>query len=129
MRKLVGTLLAVVIAVAGVIALIAFFNARDDSTAADGTKTTVSASASADGNIVLTGAPADAERLRALAAELGAPDSPELREAGLAIIVREQEGARGVLARAGDERFRATGPDDPRLQEFIDRWLGQGSGG
>lgn len=128
MRKLAGTLLAVAIAVAGVVALIAFFNARDDSTAAEGTKTTVVASG--DGNVVVTYSdPAEGDALRELGEELGAPDTPELREAGLALIVRRDPGAQGIMATAGDETVRVDVPEDPRLSQFIERWLGQGASG
>jgi hypothetical protein len=125
MRKLGGTILAVAIAVAGVVALIAFFNARDESTTGDSTKTTVRSSG--DGNVVVTyAAPADGVRLKELADELGAPDTPELREAGLAVIVRRGD---AITATAGDETITVDDPGDPALQEFIDRWLGQGASG
>ena len=125
MRKLAGTVLAVVIAAAGVVGLIAFFNARDDSTAAEGTKTTVQASG--DGNVVVTFAdPDDGARLRRLAKELGAPDTPELRASGLALIVERGD---AITATAGEETLTVASVDDPALQEFIERWLGQGSSG
>jgi hypothetical protein len=125
-RKLAGTLLAVAIAVAGVIGLIAFFNARDDSTAGDQTKTERVA-ASGDGNVTVTYKdPVDAKRLRGLAEELGAPDTPELRAAGLAVIVEKGD---AITATAGDETVTVGSVDDPALQDFIERWLGQGSSG
>jgi hypothetical protein len=125
-RKLAGTLLAVAIAVAGVIGLIAFFNARDDSTAGDQTKTE-RAAATGDGNVVVTFRdPADGRRLRALAEELGAPDTPELRAAGLAVVVEKGD---AITATAGDETVTVGSVGDPALQDFIERWLGQGSSG
>jgi hypothetical protein len=129
MRKLAGTLLAVAIAVVGVVGLIAFFNSRDDSTTSGGAQATTSAAAQGDGNVIVTfSAPADGRRLRALADELGAPDTPETRAAGLAVIVKRGATA-GITATAGQEAVTVADPDDPQLQDFIDRWLGEGGAG
>jgi hypothetical protein len=130
MRKLAGTLLAVAIAAAGVIGLIAFFNSRDESTTSSRTPTTVTARAPSDGNVVLTYSDAALQpRLKALAADLGAPDTPELRAAGLAVIVRRDPNAAGIVARAAGHELAVAEPDDPQLQDFIDRWLGEGAAG
>lgn len=138
MRKLGGTLLAVAIAVVGVIGLIAFFNGRDDSTTeadpaktqpATGTTTGASDLVSA-GNVVLRFADRSfAPRLRALAADLGAPDSPALREAGQAIVLQPDQRTGGVAAEAYGHRLTVTGPGDADLRAFIERWLGQGASG
>ncbi|MFL5845217.1 MAG: hypothetical protein ACJ762_11025 [Solirubrobacteraceae bacterium] len=131
MRKLAGTLLAVVIAVAGVIGLIAFFNSRDDSTT-NKTPTTAASAANgpSDGNVVLSFSdPAFEPKLRELADSLGATDTPALRQAGQAVIVRRDPQAGGVVARAAGRRIVVAKPDDPQLQDFIDRWLGQGAAG
>jgi hypothetical protein len=132
MRKIAGTLLAVVIAVAGVIGLIAFFNGRDSSTT-NGPAATPSASVGngpSDGNVVLTFSdPSFEPKLLALAEGLGAKDTPALRQAGQAVIVRRDPQAGGVVARAGGHRVVVTDPDSPQLQDFIDRWLGQGASG
>lgn len=125
MRKLGGTILAVAIALAGVVALIAFFNARDDSTTGDSTKTTVQSSG--DGNVQVTYVtPADGAKLRALAERLGTPDTPELRAAGFALIIERGD---AITATAGKETITVESVDDRALQEFIDRWLGQGASG
>ena len=130
MRKLLGTLLAVAIAVVGVIGLIAFFNSRDDSTTSSATQTTATAKAATDGNVTLTYSdPALKGQLETLASDLGAPDSPELREAGLAVIVKRDPKAAGVVARASGHELVVATPDDPQLQDFIDRWLGEGASG
>lgn len=125
MRKLLGTILAVAIAVAGVIGLIAFFNARDGSTTTHTTPTTAAAKGS--GNVTVTYVEdVDGARLRGLAEDLGAPDTPELRRAGLAVIVRR---GTAITATAGDQKITVGSVADPALQDFIERWLGQGSSG
>jgi hypothetical protein len=138
MRKAVATLAAVAIAVAGVIGLIAFFNSRDNSTTSD--QGVVSAPGVEEpagggvllerGNVVLTFSdPTFAPKLRSLAADLGAPDTPELRAVGQAVVVRRDPQAGGVVARAQRHSLTVVSPADPRLQDFIEHWLGQGSSG
>jgi hypothetical protein len=120
------------VAVAGVIALIALLDARDDSTIggaagpgvarAEGARPVV-----APGNVVLLYSD---ERLTAalrdLARETGGPTTPALVEAGQAVIVERQSGLRvPVVAVTADRRLDAGGPDDPRLRAFIDFWLGR----
>lgn len=127
MRKLAGTVLAVAIAVVGVFGLIAFFNARDDSTTEAPSAASSTARPSGDGNVTVTfAATADGARLRRMAQELGAPDTPELRAAGLAMIVRRGD---AITATAGGETITVDAVDDPALQDFVERWLGQGSSG
>ena len=139
MRKLAGTLLAVAIAVVGVAGLIAFFNSRDESTTGGGREPATPArtvpaaekgSLLAAGNVVLEhGDPALAPRLRELADGLGAPDRPELRAAGQAVVVRRIEGTRGIRARAQGRELVVSDPGDPQLAAFVERWLGQGAAG
>jgi hypothetical protein len=135
MRKLAGTAAAVAIAVAGVVGLIAFFNSRDESTTG-GTATRpvpgVTAPAGGGallkaGNVVLSFSdPAFGPRLTALAESLGAPDTPETRAAGQAVVLRRDPRAGGVAAKAYEHTLRVATPADPQLQDFIERWLGQG---
>jgi hypothetical protein len=138
MRKFGGTLLAIAIAVVGVIGLIAFFNSRDSSTAGGertqpdpGVASTVPGDSLLEqGNVVLrysdrTFTPA----LRKLASDLGAPDSPELRAAGQAVVLRLDPKAGGVIADAFKHTLTVVKPSDPRLQSFIERWLGQVASG
>ena len=139
MRKLLGTLLAVAIAAAGVVGLMAFFNSRDDSTtggdrARPATGTPRSPAGAEElltrGNVVLRYSDARfTPRLRALAADLGAPDSPELRAAGQAVVLRRDPQTGGVAAEALEHRLTVRAPDDPQLQAFIEQWLGQGAAG
>lgn len=138
MRKLGATLAAVAIAVAGVIGLIAFFDSRDNSTTggqgsipAPGVEAPASGDALLErGNVVLTFSdPAFAPKLRTLASELGAPDTPELRAVGQAVVIRRAPKAGGVVARGHRHSLTVASPADPQLQDFIERWLGQAASG
>lgn len=135
MRKLAGTLLAIAIAVVGVIGLIAFFDSRDPSTTNGEPTATTAAPASAgalleQGNVVLRFSDrAFRPKLQALATGLGAPDTPALRAAGQAVVLRAQAGTAGVVAAAYGHTLAARTPDDPQLQAFIEKWLGQGASG
>jgi hypothetical protein len=139
MRKVGGTLLAVAIAVAGVIGLIAFFNSRDDSTTGGGQtgrpvpgeQTAASGDALLkSGNVVVRFSDASFKpALAKLAGELGAPDSPDLRAVGQAVVLRQDKTTAGVRAEAYEHKLVAANPSDPQLQAFIERWLGQGSSG
>jgi len=128
--------LAVIAAIAGVIGVIAFFSSRDEGRTANGrTGPGVVDRAAVDrllraGNVELFyGAPADAVRLRALARSLGAPDTPALRAAGQAVVLRSDPGRRGVLARAWKHSLQARSAADPRLQDFVESWLGARASG
>ena len=134
MRRLLGTLVAVVIAVVGVVGLIAFFNSRDESTTqAPAQQATVAPSGEAlleAGNVVLRYSdPAATAQLEELAKSLGAPDSPELRAAGQAVVLRRTPGVEGIEARANSAKLEVSDPGDPALQAFLERWLGQGARG
>lgn len=138
MRKLVGTLLAVALAVVGVIGLIAFFNERDESTTGgDPVQPSPGTARAAPGdplvergNVVLRYADGSlTPKLEALAADLGAPDSPELRAVGQAVVLRRDPQASGIVAEAFKNTLTVTDPADPRLQAFIERWLGQAASG
>ena len=132
MRRLVGTFAAVAIAVVGVIGLIAFFNSRDESTTQAPAEQTTTAAASGEalleaGNVVLRYSDqAHAAPLRRLAENLGAPDTPELRAAGQAVVLRREPGVAGVEARAQSAKLAVADPADPALQAFVERWLGLG---
>src|SRR3954470_3865648 len=117
-RKVLGTILAVLIAAAGVIGIIAFFDARDSSTTG-GTQakpTEVNAgSVLKQGNVVLTYSdPTYNKPLHDFAEQTG-PDTPNLRAAGGSVIVRHDPHAAGVVARSFAATLQATSPEDPRL--------------
>jgi len=138
MRRLIGTLIVIALAVAGVIGMLAFFNSRDDSTTggrAGAPAPGVAAPATGGallkgGNVVLSFSdPSFAARLRTLSGRLGAPDTPELRAAGQAVVLRRDPKAGGVIARAYAHTLTVVDPADQQLQDFIERWLGQGASG
>lgn len=138
MRRL-GLLLAVVVLAAlGAFAAIAFFNARDDAGVATPPATGpgvplsqlggVQAPSTQEGNVVLLYSD-DASRapLQALAEDIAGPPSPEVEQAGQAVIVRESPAADGIVAVAGDRGLRVSDPADPALRGFIEAYLGGGS--
>jgi len=139
MRKIAGTLLAVAIAAAGVVGLIAFFNARDNSTTDAQPATGKTAPAVAPppaggliekGNVVLQFSDASFRaKLQTLADSLGAPDTPETRAAGQAVILQRNPKTGGVAASSAQAALTVPDPSDPRLQDFIERRLGQGVSG
>ena len=138
MRRLLSGVAVLVIAVAGVFGLIAFLNGRDGSTAGGSEQTpvpgvTASAGGGAllrSGNVELTYSdPRFSRALHILTATLGAPDSPELRNAGQAVVVRRDPKVGGVVARAWGHTLTVASPADSRLQDFIESWLGRGASG
>jgi hypothetical protein len=139
MRRL-GLLLAVVVLAAlGAFAAIAFFNARDDAGVETPTGTSpgvplsqlsgVQAPATTEGNVVLLYS-GDGSRaaLEALAEDIAGPPSPELEEAGQAVLVRKSAAGGGIVAIAGDRGLRVTDPADPALRAFIEAHLGAAAG-
>ncbi|WP_157592108.1 DUF3105 domain-containing protein [Solirubrobacter soli] len=58
----------------------------------------------------------------------GGPFDAFLSGAGQAVILAHRPGA-GTQALAWRRRLIASGPDDPKLREFADAWLGQGPSG
>jgi hypothetical protein len=123
---------AAVLTVVAVIGVLAFFNSRDDSTISErggAAPGQADPKATRDelkrGNVVLHfDNPADAPALRRLAREFG-PAS--LADAGEAVLVRRTPGTPGIAAEAYRRRLETPRPDDPRLREFIDYWLGLGA--
>jgi hypothetical protein len=124
------------IAVAGVVALIAFFNAHDTPTTSGGDSgpglpdSSASSALLRSGNVILEYRDrADVEPLRAIArAEAGTaePDST-LIAAGQAVIVGRVNGGTGVTARAYHRSLQAASPKDPAIEDFVSAYLGQGA--
>ena len=138
MRRAIVTGIAVLVAIAGVIGLIAFFNGRDSSTATEGAAQQSGRSVPVErkvplleaGNVLVRySAPTMRGPLQTLAKQLGAPDTPALRSAGAAVVVRRDPGAAGIIADAYGRTLHVDSPSDERLQEFIETYLGQGSSG
>jgi hypothetical protein len=131
MRRAGIALAALALAVGAVFADITFFSSRDQGTAGQGAQAPGAADSTATdallkaGNVeVVYGRGADGKRLRSLAESLGAPDTPALRKAGQALVVRRRTGLEGVIARAYRRRLVVATAADPRLQDFVEAWLG-----
>ena len=136
MRRTGTVALALVVALAGSIGVIAFFQSRDDSqldTAAGGRGFAASDATEErlrQGNVVLTfRTPADGQRLRAIAEEVAGPVEPSLLDAGQAVVVERRAGqAEPVVAHAYRRRLSGNPPDD-EVRRFIEYWLGRGASG
>ena len=61
--------------------------------------------------------------------DVSGPFDPELAAAGQAVILAKRPGVGGVQALAWRRRLLASGPEDPKLREFAEAWLGQGAEG
>jgi hypothetical protein len=125
------------VAVAGVVGLIAYFNAHDTPTTSTGgdtgpgrVDTTSSSAVLRAGNVILEySSRADLPALRAIArAEAGtdAADSA-LVAAGQAVIVGHVSGGSGVVARAYHRTLHAPSGKDPAVEDFVSAYLGQGA--
>jgi len=121
-----------VVAAVGAVAVMAIINARDDATVrrAEGPGVKRVAGARpvvARGNVVLLYSDErETAALRKLALDVGGPATPAVKAAGQAVLVVRQAGLRvPVVALTTDRRLDARGPDDPRLREFVEYWLGR----
>ena len=65
--------------------------------------------------------------LKQLQDDVSGPFDPELAAAGQMVIVTPWPGVSDVQALAHRRRLRASGPDDPKLREFAEAWLGRGA--
>ena len=134
MRRAALLAVAVLVALAGTVAIVSFLQSREDSdigatddgpgvAAPDETEPRLRA-----GNLVLTHrSQADGPALRALAEDLAGPPDPALEEAGQAIAVEHRpDQAQAVVARAYRRRLEADSARDPALRRFAEYWLGRG---
>ena len=81
------------------------------------------------GDVVLVyGTSAPPPQLRALQQKVSGPFDPVLAANGAAVILARRAGANGVTALAWRRILRASGPADPALEAFADYWLGRGAG-
>jgi len=131
-RRVAVAVAVLVIAAAGVVAVIALLNARDDATLDDSVGPGVARAVGARpvvarGNVVLLYSDERLTRaLRELARDTGGPATPELAAAGQAVLVVRQPGLRvPVVGLTTDRRLDARSTDDPRLRGFIEYWLGR----
>jgi hypothetical protein len=132
-RKVLGTVLAIVIATVGVVGIIAFFEARDSSTTG-GTETAKpkqvnTGSVLKDGNVVLTYSDPSYKVPLHDFSESNGGDTDVLRAAGGAVIIKRDPQAAGVVAKAFAATQQYKSPEDPGLQDFVDEYLGQGDSG
>jgi hypothetical protein len=138
-RRAATALAVLVVSLAGVLALLAYVSARDDATAGRGGAAAAGpgrADPAADaprlrlGNVELRYAePADRAVLLTLARRIAGPSDPALAAAGQAVVVLRDRAAAPVLARAWRRSLRVPSAADPRLQEFVEAWLGRGAAG
>lgn len=137
LQRIAVALAVLVLAGAGVAAVAALLNSRDDATLARSAGPGVARVAGerpavAPGNVLLLHSD---ERLTTALRELardtgGAAPTAALVDAGQAVIVRRRPGQRvPVVALTSGRRLDADGAGDPRLRRFIEYWLGRGAGG
>jgi hypothetical protein len=62
-----------------------------------------------------------------LQSDTAGPFDPELAAAGQAVILTYRPGVAGVMALAWRRKLVADGPEDPKLHDFVEAYLGQGS--
>ena len=134
MRRAATVVAAVLVALAGTVALVAFLQSRDDAeiggprSGPGVVAREETAPALRAGNVLLTHrSPADRAALRALAEEVAGPPDPALTQAGQAVLVeRRADQEAPVVARAWRRRLEVSRADDPALRAFAETWLGQG---
>ena len=130
MRRAAIVVLAAAAGVLAVVAVLAFFGSRDEGStarppAAGAPDRRATSAVLRAGNVeLLYRASADLAPLVALVQRIGAGDSPALRAAGQAVILRQEPGVAAILARAYRHSLRVRSPTDPRLQDFVESWLG-----
>jgi hypothetical protein len=132
--------LSVVIALAGTVALITFFQSRDESQiGAEGGGAQAAPGVAAPeendprleaGNVILTYRRAeDGAVLRALAEEFSGPpeEARALEEAGQSVVVlrRPNQTAGPVVGHALGRRLVTEAADDPQVRAFTEYWLGR----
>ena len=153
MRKLLGSLLVVVIALAAVGGALLFLQSRDDA-GVGGTATGPGErvddrcparevpvtrdrrklsrdqiqTALAQGNVVLFYARRPLPELRELQRDFtGGAFDAEIAAAGQAVILADNDPPSGYQARAWGRRLTVTAPNDQKLRQFTEAWLGKGA--
>ena len=135
--RLLTVLAGIVLGLAVLLAVVAFFSGRDDASVERGAASALPAGprtalleALRAGNVVLVyGSPRPPEPLRTLADEVAGPFDPALASAGQAVILARRPGTRGVSALSWSRVLRAASATDPRLRDFAEAWLGRGAAG
>ena len=152
MRRVLGGLVVVVLSLAAVAGLVLVLQSRDDaqvgSAGGPGRKVAdrcpaqpasvtrdrrrLSAAqigtALAQGNVVILYPARPIAELRRLQRDVsGGPFDAEVAAAGQQVILAESGAPAGYEARAWGRRLTVDTPQDPRLREFADAWLGRGA--
>ena len=124
--------MTIVLCLAGVVGVLAFFNARDESTVAEQPRgpgedlPPLADQIETPGNVFLrTGDGADLPELRALGEELAGEPTDALRATGQAVVVEQDVLVDGIEAIAAGSSLTVQEPDDPELEEFVSFWLGK----
>jgi hypothetical protein len=135
--RVLTVVLTIVVAFAGAVGLISWFQSRDEANIGEEGQNAPGVAAPeendprlAAGNVILTYRRAeDGAVLRALAEETAGPPDPALEEAGAAVIVlrRPNQSAGPVVAHAVGRRLVTDSADDPRVRQFTEYWLGRGA--
>ena len=136
LRRVIEAVAVFAIALAGVIALLLFFEGRDASTTGTPGPAAVSGPGAPDpaatsallraGNVELRYArTADRNALVVFAQREAGTDTSALRAIGGAIVVTRDPNVARVTARAYKRSLPVTSAKDPRLQAFVETWLGQ----
>ncbi|MFT4035292.1 MAG: hypothetical protein QM679_06925 [Patulibacter sp.] len=128
MRRLLPTFAAFALVIAGVVGGLLVLSSRDH-----GSLQTTTPTSRADGpaglptgNLVVQYASdRDRDAIDALAAELGAVDTPATRAAGQALVSKHVRGQRGILATTGSHSLPLSSASDPRLAAFVREHLGR----
>lgn len=135
MRRLLTGLLTFVLCLAAVVGVLAFFNARDESTVADQPRgpgqelPPLADEIETPGNVFLRASDgADLPELRALGEEIAGEPTEALRATGQAVVVEQDLSADGIEAVAAGRSLTVEDPDDPELEKFVSFWLGKTEG-
>lgn len=81
------------------------------------------------GNVVIAyDAPEPPAALRELQRDVAGEFTPELADAGQAVILDRRPGVNGPVALAWRRRLVASSPTDPQLRAFAEAWLALGAG-
>ncbi len=129
-RRILPAIAAFALVIAGVGGGLTILAARDHGGL---TRTTPSAAAPASGpaglpagNVVVEYTrSADRETIDALAAELGAVDTPPTRAAGQALVSKRARSLDGIVARSATTTLALPDANDPRLAAFVREHLGR----
>jgi len=127
-QRLLPALAAIILLVAGIVALVAAFSSHDASSIGNGPAVSSPAHGPDGlplGNIVVHyRSQADGQRLGQLAERLSALQTSAAIAAGQALVLRRDRPASGVVADNGRDRLAAPTATTPALTTFVQHWLG-----